>query len=157
MATSSYHISKILIHISHARQGRAGSTLVSAVVPSLRECPVVRSQEMEDIDVSKGARWKICLAALQVVFKNVCYFSPFNVDIFKNVLTFAKPNAVSGCIARVDFGMSGCPDDPDGNNCGKAISTKQSIALYIWKFLSMEVYPKNAGWFISWKIPSRNG
>lgn len=87
MATSSYHISKILIHISHARQGRAGSTVVSAVVPSLRECPVVRSQEMEDIDVSKGARWKICLAALQVVFKNVCYFSPFNVEILK-MLTF---------------------------------------------------------------------
>ena len=74
MATSSHHISKILIHISHAREGRedAGSTVVSAVVPlRLRELSRPSDpKKWKDVDVSQGTRWKICLA-LQVVFKNV--------------------------------------------------------------------------------------
>ena len=95
-------------------KGRAGSTVVSAVVPSLRECPVhqiPRNGMMPMFQRGHVWSWKICLvAALQVVFKNVtvtisnCYFSPSNVDIL-NILTFAKPNAVSGCHVRVDFGM----------------------------------------------------
>ena len=96
--------------------------MVSAVVPSLRECPVHQIPRNGKISMFQRGHvwsWKICLAALQVVFKNVCYFSPFNVDILKIwhfsgqqllFLTFkwyfAKPNAVSGCHVRVDFGMS---------------------------------------------------
>ena len=80
-------------------------------------------KKWKDIDVSKGTRWKICLAALQVVFKNVCYF-------LKNLLQNQKLS-----VAVMSVSTSECPDDPEGNNCGKAISTKQSIALYIWRFL----------------------
>ena len=123
MATSSHHISKILIHISHAREGR--EVLWFLLCRACGNVPSIRSQEMERYRCFKGDTLEDLSCSLagriQECYSN-CYFSPFNVDIL-NILTFAKPNAVSGCIVRVDFGMSGCPDDPDGNNCGKAIST----------------------------------
>ena len=135
MATSSHHISKILIHTSHARERRedAGSTVVSAV-PSLRELSRPSDpKKWKDVDVSKGTRWKICLAALQVVFKNVCYFSPFNVEILKMLtfqwtatLIFDHLNGILQnqklSVAVMSVSISECPDDPEGNNCGKAIS-----------------------------------
>ena len=114
-------------------------------------------KKWKDIDVSKGTRWKICLAALQVVFKNVCYFSPFNVEILK-MLTFQWTATVffdhlngilqnqTQSVAVMSVSTSECPDDPEGK-------LWQSIAMEV----SIAMEPKNAGWFISWKIPSRNG
>ena len=88
MATSSHHISKILIHISHAKEGKGGKYCGFCCCAELAGMSRPSDpKKWKDIDVSKGTRWKICLAALQVVFKNVCYFSPFNVEMLK-MLTF---------------------------------------------------------------------
>ena len=46
-------------------------------------------------------------------------------------VSVAKHCKVAAMSVSFDFGMSGCPDDPDGNNCGKAISTQLSIAVVL--------------------------
>ena len=117
--TESHHISKILIHISHAREGRE----VLWFLLLCRACgnvPSIRSQEMEryrcfkgdtleDLSCSLAGRIQKCLLFSSIQRRNVknvdisvdsnCYFWPFK-------WYFAKPNAVSGCHVCVDFGMS---------------------------------------------------
>ena len=45
-------------------------------------------------------------------------------------VSVAKHCKVAAMSVSFDFGMS-CPDDPDGNNCGKAISTQLSITVVL--------------------------
>ena len=66
--------------------------------------------------------WKICLAALQVVFKNVCYFSPFNVEIQKKKCVLLQNQTQS--VAVMSVSTSECPDDPEGK---------------LWQSIAMEV------------------
>ena len=92
-------------------------------------------KKWKDIDVSKGTRWKICLAALQVVFKNVCYFPPFNVEMLKMLtfqwtatVTFDHLNGIlqnqTQSVAVMSVSTSECPDDPEGK---------------LWQSIAMEV------------------
>ena len=122
--------------------------------------PSIRSQEMERYRCFKGDTLEDLSCSLagriQKCYSN-CYFSPFNVEILK-MLTFQWTATVffdhlngilqnqTQSVAVMSVSTSECPDDPEGK-------LWQSIAMEV----SIAMEPKNAGWFISWKIPSRNG
>ena len=50
-------------------------------------------------------------------------------------------------VAVMSVSTSECPDDPEGN-CGKAISTKQSIALYIYMEVSINGGVPQKRWMV---------
>ena len=93
----------------------------------VQSCPCRRNpQKMERCRyISKGTRFltlkdlSCCSLADQDIQTCHLLCLPFNVEFSK---LYCKIVQDGFHVASFDFGMS-CPDDPDGSNCGKAIST----------------------------------
>jgi len=127
MATTSHHFSKILIHISHAKEGKRGGKYCGFCCCAAEFAGMSRPSDpkkWKDVDVSKGTRLLLedlsCSLAGRIQ-KCLLFFSIQRRNSKKKCVLLQNQTQ---SVAVMSVSTSECPDDPEGK---------------LWQSIAMEV------------------